>query len=71
RYSERTSVMVSSLEETISLMEPFGVDVTSYKRILLATTGDINADVLDIDIALDLLEGWLHSFSGWAFENTP
>ncbi|MEZ8114131.1 mechanosensitive ion channel family protein [Vibrio splendidus] len=71
RFSERTSVMVASLEETITLMEPFGVDVTSYKRVLLATTGDINADVLDVDVALDLLDGWLRSFSSWAFDNTP
>ncbi|MFA0232101.1 mechanosensitive ion channel family protein, partial [Vibrio sp. 10N.261.45.A7] len=65
RFSERTSVMVASLEETITLMEPFGVDVTSYKRVLLATTGDINADVLDVDVALELLDGWLCSFSSW------
>ncbi|MFA0501918.1 mechanosensitive ion channel family protein, partial [Vibrio sp. 10N.222.46.A1] len=43
RFRERTSVMVASLEKSISMMVPFGVDVTSYKRILLATTGDINA----------------------------
>ncbi|MCG9552761.1 mechanosensitive ion channel family protein [Vibrio sp. Isolate31] len=71
RFSERTSVMVASLEETITLMEPFGVDVTSYKRVLLATTGDINADVLDVDVALELLDGWLRSFSSWALESTP
>ncbi|MEZ8724790.1 mechanosensitive ion channel family protein [Vibrio cyclitrophicus] len=71
RFSERTSVMVASLEKNISMMAPFGVDVTSYKRILLATTGDINADVLDVDVALDLLDSWLRSFSSWAFENTP
>ena len=71
RFSERTSVMVTSLETSISMMAPFGVDVTSYKRILLATTGDINADVLDVDVALDLLDSWLRSFSAWAFDNTP
>ncbi|MEZ9058926.1 mechanosensitive ion channel family protein [Vibrio pelagius] len=71
RFSERTSVMVASLEETISLMEPYGVDVTSFKRVLLATTGDINADVLEWNVARELLEGWLRNFGSWAFENTP
>ena len=46
--------MVASLEETISLMEPYGVDVTSFKRVLLATTGDINADVLEWNVAREL-----------------
>jgi small conductance mechanosensitive channel len=71
RFSERISTMVASLEKTITLMEPFGVDVTSYKRVLLTTTGDINVDVLEVDVALELLDGWLRSLSSWAFENTP
>ncbi|WP_299690804.1 mechanosensitive ion channel family protein [uncultured Vibrio sp.] len=71
RFSERTSVMTGALEQTVTLMEPFGVDVTSYKGVLLATTGDINADVLDVNVAMDLLDSWLRSFSSWALENTP
>lgn len=71
RFSERTSVLVASLEVTISLMEPFGIDVTNYKKLLLATTGDINADVLEFDVALDLFDGWFRTFASWAFDNTP
>ncbi|MEZ9175956.1 mechanosensitive ion channel domain-containing protein [Vibrio kanaloae] len=71
RFSERISTMVASLEKTITLMAPFGVDMTSYKRVLLTTTGDINVDVLEVDVALELLDGWLRSLSSWAFENAP
>lgn len=60
RFSERISTMVASLEKTITLMEPFGVDVTSYKRVLLTTTGDINVDVLDDDLDLSPLRCWRH-----------
>ncbi|OIQ26435.1 mechanosensitive ion channel domain-containing protein [uncultured Vibrio sp.] len=71
RFNERIAMMVISLQSTVSLMESLGVDATDYKQLLLATTGDINADVLDVDVALGLFEEWLESFKIWAFENTP
>lgn len=71
RLGERTNIMALSLESTVGLMAGLGIDVTVYRKILLATTGDINADVLDIDVAFGLLEEWGASFKDWAFENTP
>jgi len=71
RFNERIAMTVISLQTTVGLMEELGVDATDYKQLLLATTGDINADVLDLDVALGLFEEWLVSFKSWAFENTP
>ncbi|MEZ8823715.1 mechanosensitive ion channel domain-containing protein [Vibrio amylolyticus] len=71
RFNERIAMTVISLQSTVSLMESLGVDTTDFKQLLLATTGDINADVLDVDVALGLFEEWLESFKIWAFENTP
>ncbi|MGF1720632.1 mechanosensitive ion channel family protein [Vibrio kyushuensis] len=71
RFNERIAMMVISLQSSVSLMESMGVEATDYKQLLLATTGDINADVLDVDVALGLFEEWLDSFKVWAFENTP
>lgn len=71
RFNERIAMTVISLQTTVGLMEELGVDATDYKQLLLATTGDINADVLDVDVALGLFEEWLVSFKSWAFENTP
>ena len=71
RYNERIAMTVISLQTSVALMEDLGVDGTDYKQLLLATTGDINTDVLDVDVALGLFEEWLVSFKAWAFENTP
>lgn len=71
RYNERIAMTVISLQTSVALMEELGVDGTDYKQLLLTTTGDINTDVLDVDVALGLFEEWLVSFKSWAFENTP
>lgn len=71
RHTERIGMMVKSLESGINLMGSYGIDVTNYKQILLSITGDINADVLDFDVALGMLDEWLVSFKEWAFTNTP
>ncbi|MGF1754047.1 mechanosensitive ion channel family protein, partial [Vibrio makurazakiensis] len=71
RFNERIAMTVISLQSSVALMEQLGVDGTDYKQLLLATTGDINADVLDVDVAFGLFEEWLVSFKSWAFENTP
>ncbi|MCK6263400.1 mechanosensitive ion channel [Vibrio sp. ZSDE26] len=71
RFNERIAMMVISLQTSVAIMASMGVETTDYKQLLLATTGDINADVLDMDVALGLFEEWLVSFKAWAFENTP
>ncbi|WP_295890718.1 mechanosensitive ion channel family protein [uncultured Vibrio sp.] len=71
RLSERITMMVASLEASIALVEEMGVDATQYKQLLVNTTGDINADVLDVGVAFGLFEQWLESFKNWGFENTP
>jgi len=43
----------------------------SYSANEAAKAGDINVDVLEVDVALELLDGWLRSLSSWAFENAP
>ncbi len=70
-YNEQISVSVISLEVAISIMESMAIDVTQNKQLLLTITGDINVDVLDIDVAYGLFEQWLASLKEWAFENTP
>lgn len=71
RYSEQISMSVISLEATIVILQAMSSNVTDYKQLLLTITGNINADVLDIDVAYGLLEKWLGSLKSWAFENTP
>lgn len=71
RYNEQIAVTVVSLEVATSIMSKLGLDVTQTKQLLLTITGDINADVLDVNVAFGLFEEWLESLKDWAFENTP
>lgn len=63
--------LLASLNNTVSLMEKYGLDVTDYKQTLFAMTGDINADVLDVNVAWGLLSEWIDSFKDWALDSTP
>ncbi|MEZ9920478.1 mechanosensitive ion channel family protein [Vibrio breoganii] len=63
--------LLSSMNNTVALMSDFGLDVTEYKQTLFAMTGDINADVLDVNVAFGLLSEWLDSFKDWALDNSP
>ncbi|GAD80132.1 mechanosensitive ion channel family protein [Vibrio ezurae] len=63
--------LLSSMNNTVTLMSNFGLDVTDYKQTLFAMTGDINADILDVNVALGLFHEWLDSFKDWAFDNSP
>ncbi|OBT16968.1 mechanosensitive ion channel protein [Vibrio sp. UCD-FRSSP16_10] len=63
--------LLASMNNTVALMSDFGLDVTEYKQTLFAMTGDINADVLDVNVAVGLFSEWLDSFKDWAFDNSP
>lgn len=63
--------LLASLNNTVTLMEKYGLDVTDYKQTLFAMTGDINADVLDVNVAWGLLNEWIDSFKEWALDSTP
>lgn len=71
RFRERISMLVFSLQTSVDLMDSLSLDSTEYKQVLLATTGDINADVLDLEVALGLFDEWLDNFKIWAYENSP
>lgn len=71
RYNEQIAVSVISLEVATAIMSKMGIDVTQTKQLLLTITGDINADVLDVNVAFGLFEKWLASLKDWAFDNTP
>ncbi|GEA51688.1 mechanosensitive ion channel protein [Vibrio inusitatus NBRC 102082] len=63
--------LLSSMNNTVTLMSDFGLDVTEYKQTLFAMTGDINADVLDVNVAFGLFSEWLDSFKNWSLDNSP
>ncbi|GEA60111.1 mechanosensitive ion channel family protein [Vibrio comitans] len=69
--SQLQRFLLSSMNNTVTLMSDFGLDVTEYKQTLFAMTGDINADVLDVNVAFGLLTEWLDSFKDWALDNSP
>ncbi len=69
--SQMQQFMLISLNVTVGLLEGYQQDVTSYKQLLFTLTGDINSDILDVNVAWGLLSQWLDAFQEWALENTP
>ncbi|WP_354623291.1 mechanosensitive ion channel family protein [Psychromonas sp. MME2] len=71
RYRERIGMLVVSLSKSVELMGALDIDSTEYKQLLLSVTGDINADVLDYDVALGIFDEWVTNFKAWLFDNSP
>ncbi|MCZ8488708.1 hypothetical protein O9992_20385 [Vibrio lentus] len=59
------------LRDTITLMEPYGVDVTSASVCFWQRRAISTLTCWMLMSAPELLDGWLRSFSSWAFEKYP
>ena len=58
------------LERITKLIEPLGIDVNSYKALLVSTTGDITRG-LDANVLWNLASRGRDSFVEWASKNLP
>jgi len=67
--SERFKSMVTSLRQEVDLLDRLGGDSTSYRKLLVTSTGDISAIGLDGRLAASLVEDWLVRGQGWLADN--
>jgi small conductance mechanosensitive channel len=56
--SDRVKSSAESLRVTVGLMNRLGLDASSYQQLLIESTGDITADLLDRRVAGELLARW-------------
>jgi small conductance mechanosensitive channel len=61
----------ASLATTIELMDRLELDTAEYRKVLIQSTGEITADILDSDVALGLLRHWLSSLEDWLVDRGP
>lgn len=66
---EQMDRLTNSLSGTIKIMQSFELDTSSYQRLLLKSTGDITADILDKGVIGGLFTDWLKQLIQSAREN--
>ncbi|MEM9177413.1 MAG: mechanosensitive ion channel domain-containing protein [Myxococcota bacterium] len=59
------------LEALLDLMPRLGLDDAPYRQILVAESGEITLDVLDRDVAGDLISEWLTRLRDGLIDNGP
>jgi small conductance mechanosensitive channel len=68
--AEQRVAFSSKLLKTITtLMTAQELDTSSYDAQLIATTGEINTDIFNIDVLAGLLSDWFDSLGSWVVEN--
>lgn len=71
KLSERLSLTSASLSVAIELLDKLEQDTSALKQTLFSVSGDITQDVLNIDVASNLLEKWWDTAKNQAIDNGP
>lgn len=69
--NERLALTSASLSVAIDLLDKLGQDTSALKQTLFRISGDITQDVLNIDVASDLLQQWWNAAKQQAIDNGP
>jgi small conductance mechanosensitive channel len=67
----RIARATEALQVTAGLMDERGLETSAYRRLLIQATGNITEDILDADVALGLISGWMESIQEWFRQNAP
>ncbi len=71
KLKERLALTKNSLSVVIELLDQLGQDTSVLKQTLFSISGDITQDVLNIDVAGELLSQWWVTAKNQAIENGP
>ncbi|QYK13364.1 mechanosensitive ion channel family protein [Shewanella rhizosphaerae] len=69
--NERLSLTSASLSVAIELLDALSQDTTALKQTLFSISGDITQDVLNVDVASNLLDQWWNQAKNQALDNGP
>ncbi len=69
--NERLSLTSASLSVAIELLDAMSQDTTALKQTLFSISGDITQDVLNVDVASNLLDQWWNQAKNQALDNGP
>lgn len=65
----RVALLADVLKDMTALMSRQELNTSIYDAQLIATTGEITTDILDVSVLTGLLQGWLGSLGDWFTEN--
>ncbi|CAM3924411.1 mechanosensitive ion channel family protein [Shewanella aquimarina] len=69
--NERLSLTSASLSVAIELLDALSQDTTVLKQTLFSISGDITQDVLNVDVASNLLDEWWNKAKNQLLDNGP
>ena len=69
--NERLSLTSASLSVAIELLDALSQDTTVLKQTLFSISGDITQDVLNVDVASNLLDQWWNKAKNQLLDNGP
>ncbi|ASJ95483.1 mechanosensitive ion channel family protein [Shewanella marisflavi] len=69
--NERLSLTSTSLSMAIELLDGLNQDTANLKQTLFSISGDITQDVLNVDVASNLLDQWWSKAKSQALDNGP
>jgi small conductance mechanosensitive channel len=59
----RVALTAAAMQEIVSLMGALGLESRVYRKQVLSVTGEITTDVLDVNIAANLISDWTDSLT--------
>jgi small conductance mechanosensitive channel len=67
----RSDFVAGQLDRSVGLLERLGVEAPEYKAQVVAATGEVSTDILDPEVAFNLIGGWLANIGDWFIESGP
>ena len=64
---ERNKLLNDALRQMVEMMEQLDLRTVEYRQQLVAATGAVTTDILDLEVLRGLLENWLKAAGTWAF----
>lgn len=66
----KLAIITQSLKNTINQLTENELESHRYKELLIRSTGDITADILDVGLVTRLTKSWLNGVSNYLLENS-
>ena len=69
--AERTKRLNDALRQLVELMKQLDMRTVEYQQQLVAVTGTVTTDILDIEVLSGIVQRWLKTITSWGKTNLP
>jgi small conductance mechanosensitive channel len=67
----RVSILISALEDSVSLLNKLDIDSAHYRQQLVSVTGEVTADALDLGVIRGILGDWRDTATDFVSDDAP